>query len=127
MMDRFFTQSLSLLILLSVSGLNAGLSTKMSFSVAARGAASIAGETADERDESARHAANVPFILSGADRCYAGKRPEDKDSSNPQVTSSRASEATTRSSSSSSSDMIPSRFLRSTTNVLLTYHHVDAL
>ncbi|CAN0367750.1 unnamed protein product, partial [Laminaria digitata] len=63
MVDRF-VQSLSLLILLSVSGLNGGLSTKMSFTVAAGGAAGLAGDAATEQGGSAWRASYLPLMMA---------------------------------------------------------------
>lgn len=59
-----FVQSLSLLILLSVSGLNGGLSAKMDFSVAPGGAAGVAGEAVIEQGGSAWRALSLSMMRS---------------------------------------------------------------
>lgn len=84
MVDRF-VQSLSLLILLSVSGLNGGLSTKMSFTVAAGGAAGIAGDAAIEQGGSAWRASYLPLMLARPGLRCSGTCAEDTGDPNRQV------------------------------------------
>lgn len=84
MVDRF-VQSLSLLILLSVSGLNGGLSSKISFTVAAGGAAGIAGDPAIEQDRRAWRASYLPLMLARPGLRCSGTCAEDKGDPNREV------------------------------------------
>lgn len=84
MVDRFL-QSFSLLILVSVSGLNGGLSTKMSFTAAAGGAAEIAGDATVEQGGNAWRASYLPLMLARPGLRCSGTCVEDTGDPNRQV------------------------------------------